>query len=96
MKLFCIQILNYRGITLVSVVYKLYNSCLNSRLVKSAEDDPISDEQNRFPFCNKVESEIHVMLRCEIYSDLKNDLLSAAYSIRRDLLDLTNNEKLSF
>ena len=40
--------MNYRGISLLSTVYKLYTSILNSRLLKYAEDHIYHDEQNGF------------------------------------------------
>ncbi len=41
--------LNYRGISLLSCVYKLYSAVLNSRLIKYFEDNAIlHDEQNGF------------------------------------------------
>ncbi len=41
--------LNYRGISLLSCVYKLYSATLNTRLIKHLEDnDILHDEQNGF------------------------------------------------
>jgi hypothetical protein len=64
--------LNYRGISLLSVVSKLYSAVLNNRLWKHLEDQELLvDEQNGFR--SKRSCEDHVYTSCTI---IRNRLLT--------------------
>ena len=56
----------------------------------------LPEDDRLCPFCNEVESETHVILNCELYSDLRVDLLNLATSTLRDFPNLTENDKLAF
>ena len=54
--------LNYRGISLLSCVYKLYTSLLNSRLTKYCENNNyLVDEQNGFRATRSCQDHIYVL-----------------------------------
>ena len=54
--------LNYRGISLLSCLYKLYSSLLNSRISVHCEDNGyIVDEQNGFRFGRSCQDHIYIL-----------------------------------
>ncbi len=45
---------------------------------------------------NEIESEEHVLIRCPLYCDIRNDLIHAATHIYDNFNDLNDTDKLSF
>ena len=45
------------------------------------------------PFCNFVEDEMHVILNCDAYNDLRNTLITMATSLLPTFNNLTGNDK---
>ena len=50
------------------------------------------------PFCanDKIESEMHVMLSCNLYNDLRETLFNKAVSLNQDFRNLSDTDKLNF
>lgn len=48
------------------------------------------------PFCDAVEDEKHVILKCNVYTDLRNILCDKASSVCQDFINFNDDEKLSF
>ncbi len=49
-------------------------------------------------FCtdNAVEDELHVILKCSFYEDIRDDLFHAACTINSDFMNLNDSDKFSF
>ena len=45
------------------------------------------------PFCGKVEDEKHVILECNVYTDLREWLFSRAESVCPNFINLSGNDK---
>ena len=51
-------------------------------------------EERICPFCSNIEDEMHVILDCSVYNDLRITLLDKASDMNPGFNDLTNSEKL--
>ena len=71
------------GVAPIRIETGRYNNlCLNQRIC---------------PFCtNEIESEIHVILHCPMYSDLRFMLFEKAESCSNNFANLCDNDKMSF
>jgi len=48
------------------------------------------------PFCNCIEDEVHVLLYCNLYADVRQFLFDKAVSINSTFLTLNDDDRLSF
>ena len=87
--------LNYRGISLLSCIYKMYSSLINNRVSRYCESDGfIVDEQNGFRPGRSCIDQVYSMtavLRNRIYDKLSTycafiDMKKASYWVNIDLL----------
>lgn len=53
-------------------------------------------EERKCPFCNEVESEMHVLLFCSLYDDFRIELFNKALAIEPDFNTLTAENMLIF
>ena len=53
-------------------------------------------EERLCPFCNVVEDEIHVFLKCPVYNDLRSNLFDSAFRLDENFLNLTDVLKCIF
>lgn len=53
-------------------------------------------EERKCPFCNEVESEMHVLLFCSLYDDFRIELFNRALAIKSDFNTLTAENMLIF
>ena len=87
--------LSYRGISLLSCIYKLYSSFLNSRLQKYIENNNIlSDEQNGFRESRSCEDHIYVMDTIINTRLSQNQQLFACFIDFSKAFDLINRDQL--
>jgi hypothetical protein len=56
----------------------------------------LSIEERLCPFCDQVETEIHVLLECSTYNDLRKDLFRKASNISQQFNLFCDNEKIEF
>ena len=56
----------------------------------------ITVNQRKCPFCDNVETELHVLLECEMYEDLRHSLYEKAVEVDGNFTGLAKEEKLVF
>ena len=64
--------------------------------IETARHESIPLNQRKCPFCDNVESELHVLLECDLYTDLRQSLYKKAAEVDRRFIDLSKDEKLVF
>ena len=58
------------------------------------ENIPVN--QRKCPFCDNVESELHVLLECDLYEDLRQSLYEKAVEVDGTFIGISKEEKLVF
>ena len=53
-------------------------------------------EERKCPFCDEVESEIHVIFNCNLYDDFRAELFSKVVIVTPDFNNFTLEDKLIF
>ncbi len=58
----------------------------------------LPEEQRLCPMCDSqvIESEIHVLTKCNLYIDLRTDLFHRASSVNNDFNNFTDTQKFIF
>ena len=64
--------------------------------IETGRFENLEVSQRLCPCCNFVEDEIHVILHCNAYNDLRNILITKTSSLLPTFNNLTENDKMKF
>ena len=64
--------------------------------IETGRYENIPLNQRNCPFCDKVETELHAMLECQLYDDLRQSLFLKAVEVDGDFTGLSIDEKFVF
>ena len=64
--------------------------------IETGRFEKLEVSQRLCPFCNFVEDEIHVILHCDAYNDLRNISVTKACSLLPTFNNLTENDQMEF
>jgi len=70
--------------------------CGIARRIETGRYENLKENERVCPFCDCIEDEVHVLLYCNLYDDVKQFLFDKAVSINSTFLTLNDDDKLSF